>query len=215
MSNSKFNFSQILPGLIVGIILGGLGAYFGLYREIVSLKTKVNLVNPASSEPQIKVNVTTDNRNDQNSNNNLFKMSDSIRIPNIAPDKIIDIVKGQQAIFVKESYGENANQCFTDNDLHNFMTKSIPVLVSDNLQKNNEYLAVVIALKNMDVVERQQLLKHAQGTFKPTWGELGHISREGQTDAGQTAEKLIAKSIVELTMNLLTKSIEELKSMTK
>jgi hypothetical protein len=33
---------------------------------------------------------------------------------------------------------------------------------------------------------------------KKTWAELGEITIEGQTDAGQQAEKMIAQAVVEL-----------------
>jgi|GEM_PF-3549005 hypothetical protein len=204
MSGSKLNVSQIIAGLVVGVIIGGFGAYFSLYKEIAELKIKVNMQNFGSQ-----------NGNNQNANNGGIATgnANSVNVPNLPLDKIIDIIKEQQTIFVKESYGENANQCFTDIDLQKFMAKEVPNTIRNNLQKSNEYLAIVIALKNMDPVKRQQLLSNAQNTFKPTWGEMGRISREGQTDAGQSAEKLIAASIVDLTKNLMSKTKEELVSM--
>ena len=45
------------------------------------------------------------------------------------------------------------------------------------------------------------LLFALEKIFKPTWEEIGYINKEGQTEAGQIAEKMISKSIVGLIKN--------------
>jgi hypothetical protein len=192
MSNTKINYSQLITGIIVGLILAGVSAYFTLYQKLLKLETK--------SEYTI-AQQTADEKTTSST------ISDSIhKKVIISPDRIIGIIKEQQSIYVKESIGQMDYQCFTESDLQNFISKNIPNVIKLNLQKSNEYLTVVLAIKEMDPVARQNLLMSAQSTFKPTWEELGEISKKGQTEAGQNAEKLIAQAIVDLTKSLLKKS---------
>ncbi len=127
-----------------------------------------------------------------------FVTSVNSDVLDVKPEKIIDIIKEQQALYVKNSDGIYANQCFTDSDLVRFNAKGILVIVGENLRKSGEFHSVALVINKMNTVDRQKLLLRAQNTFKPTWAELGKISSEGQTDAGQTAEKLIAQAIVDL-----------------
>ena len=53
----------------------------------------------------------------------------------------------------------------------------------------------------MDSNDQEQLFDSCLNTYRPTWAQLGKISREGQT--GQMAEKLIAESIVNITYDLI------------
>jgi hypothetical protein len=216
MSSFKFNSAEFISALISGIIIGGIGAYLTLQTEIAELKAKVEVMqidNQSQHLPNININNQNDNKNVANNDKINEQNQLNTRVPNVPPGKIFDIIRDQQNFFVKESYGTDAYQCFTDDDLQNFLKKGVPQIIRDNLQKSNEYLAIIMAIKEMDAIKRQELLNHAQNSFKPTWGELGHISREGQTDAGQTAEKLIANSIVDLTKGLLNKTNEELNAM--
>jgi hypothetical protein len=111
------------------------------------------------------------------------------------PKMLIDIIKDQQRQYVRESYGEAASECFTDDDLQKFKRKEITNTVREILKRNNEYLAIVIAFKKLNSVAQQKLLDDARNTYQQTWAEMGRISREGQTDAGQAAEKMIANEV--------------------
>jgi hypothetical protein len=71
------------------------------------------------------------------------------------------------------------------------------------LRKDKEFTNVVLALKASPPHEQQKLLDAALNTRRPTWAELGRIDRQGQTEAGQEAEKMIAEAIVNLVKELL------------
>jgi len=187
----------IIAGVIGGVILLILGGYFNVYQSMIELKTKIE--QPREIAMPLE--------------NNLNLITRQSRGQSVSPDKILEIIKEQQSFFVKKSYGEYSSQCFTDSDLQIFFSKGVIGTVKENLLKNNEFLAIVLAIKEMNPVERQTLLVRAQNTFKPTWAELGRISSDGQTDAGQTAEKLIAKSIVDLFNELNVKTKEQIESM--
>jgi hypothetical protein len=65
----------------------------------------------------------------------------------------------------------------------------------------------------MDATKRQNLLDRASTTYKQTWAEMGKVGPEGQTDAGQTAERLIAEAVVEKVKELLKKPDAELRKL--
>jgi hypothetical protein len=132
---------------------------------------------------------------------------------NVNPNKLIEIIKEQQQKHVKESFGEFASQSFTEEDLRVFVDAKVPAGISETLKHDNQFIDVVLAIKNMPSGERQKLLDMASQTCKPTWGQLGKISREGQTDAGQRAEKMIASAIVTLVKDILKLPIEEIKKL--
>jgi hypothetical protein len=114
------------------------------------------------------------------------------------PEALLKIIKNKQAKNVRESYGEFASQCFTDDDLSRFIREDRPSSIARGLKKDKSFLSVVGAIKKMHVAERKALFERALATYKLTWAELGKISREGQTEAGQKAERLIAETIVNL-----------------
>jgi len=47
------------------------------------------------------------------------------------------------------------------------------------------------------------LLEACTKPLHPTWAQLGKISPEGQTDAGQKAEIMIATAVVDLVKTLV------------
>ena len=113
------------------------------------------------------------------------------------------IIKEKQSIYVKESYGESASQCFTDVDLKKFIEKKkVDEIISD-LRKDERFNKVISALRSMEATERDKLLSECGKTYKPTWEELGNISKDGQTDSGQKAEKMISTAIVKLARELI------------
>lgn len=185
----------IIAGVICGIILLFLGGYFNVYQSMIELKAKIE--QPKEIAMPLENHLITRQSIGQS----------------VSPAKILEIIKEQQSLFVKKSYGEYSLQCFTDSDLQIFISKGVIGTVKENLLKSNEFLAIVIAIKEMNPIERQKLLVRAQNTFKPTWAELGKISPDGQTDSGQTAEKLIAKSIVDLFSELNVKTKEQIELM--
>jgi hypothetical protein len=131
------------------------------------------------------------------------------------PKKLVGIIKQQQHDNVKESHGEYVNQCFTDEDLKRFVEGKKTVEITKQLKKNNHFLETVLAVKKMRPSERQNLIDECLKISRPTWAELGRISREGQTEAGQQAERMIAKAIVDLVEELFELSDDEIKHLAK
>ena len=134
-------------------------------------------------------------------------------IPKVDPKKLLEIIRQQQLNNVKESYGEWAYQCFTDDDLNRFVEKKIPSEIANQLKQNNQFLEVILAIKKLQPSKSQKLLDKCLKISRPTWAELGKISREGQTEAGQKAEKMIAKSIVDLVKELYKLPDDEIKKL--
>ncbi len=129
------------------------------------------------------------------------------------PDMLIEIIVKVQHNNVKESYGERAGQNFSDQDLENFEKKGERAKITAQLKTDGEFLDVVLAIKHMTASERQKLLSLGLNKYKPTWEQLGRVDKEGQTDAGQKAERMIAEDIVNLVKQLLTLSDEKIKKL--
>jgi hypothetical protein len=200
--STKKNVIGIISGVIIGLIVTGIATYFTLFQKIITLETKLDYSNTHQSSYNQDRNLLN---SDTISNNNI----------KVSPDKLISIIKEQQNLYVKESTGTMDYQCFTDRDMQNFIDKNVPNIIRTNLLKSNEYLSVIIVVKRMDPINRQNLLQLAQNTFKPTFAEFGGISKKGQaqTEAGQNAEKMIAQAVTDLTKNLLKKTETEINSM--
>jgi len=111
---------------------------------------------------------------------------------------------GEQIKFhVKPSYGELDSQCFTDKDLSTMIQERIPDLIAAQLKMDPGFRGAIDRLRAMSPDERKLYLLRSRQPLHKTWGELGRVTSEGQTDAGQKAELLIANSIVDLAESLL------------
>jgi hypothetical protein len=181
--------AQILVGTIVGVLVGtllGVGAAFysqgakiaTLEAQIENLKRELESKSTSSPQPT----ATNESKSD--------------------PNHLIDIIKAQQRKYVRESSGPFAYQSFTEDDLKAFRASNIRNTIVSDLKHDNEFIAVVLKIKEMDPTERQALLTKSSQTFHPTWAELHKISPDGQTEAGQAAEREIATIIVNLVRDL-------------
>jgi len=118
-------------------------------------------------------------------------------------EEIIEVIKEQQRLHVRESYGQLAHECFTYDDLNMFKREGVPEEITTKLRRNKRFIKIVQSLNVMTASKRGKILRRAAKTYKPTWAKLGRITREGQTDAGQMTEKLIAHAIVELAQEMM------------
>ena len=114
------------------------------------------------------------------------------------PDALITLVKSVQRRYVRDSFGTNADQCFTDVDLATFRKNRTVEQIVKELSGSRRMTAIVSELKSMPVVRQEEILDKANSTFKATWAQLGKIDRAGQTEAGQIAEREIAEAIVRI-----------------
>lgn len=129
------------------------------------------------------------------------------------PATLEQVIKQEQQQYVRESYGTERYQCFTDDDLTSFKGKNTLADIEQRLRQSRDFIKIVQGLKAKPEPERHALLLAARNAYQPSWEELGRISSEGQTRAGQEAQRMICTAIVDLTDKLLTLPNEELQKM--
>ncbi len=120
-----------------------------------------------------------------------------------SPQQLLECIQEKQRQYVRESYGEMAHQCFTDDDLSKFIQRGVTDEIVQSLSRDSAFDDIVIAIKNMPANEQTLFLRKASSTYKPTWADLGRIDRAGQTEAGQRAEMMIAEAICKLVKGCL------------
>jgi hypothetical protein len=133
----------------------------------------------------------------------------------VSADELLEIIKTQQRLNVKESWGVNMGQNFSNDDLKVFKEKNVTQAITESLRHDDYFIDVVLAIKGMASTPRQKLLGDALKTYKKSWAEFGCINREAQTEAGQEAERLIANAIVRLVNELYTLPVEKLNALRK
>jgi hypothetical protein len=121
----------------------------------------------------------------------------------ITQETLREIIVEQQRTHVRESYGVRAHECFTEADLDQFIADERPSEIAAALRTSKRFMAVVALLKEMPPEQRQSFLNTCRRPLRPTWSQLGRISGEGQTEAGQQAELLIAQAIVDLVIQFV------------
>jgi hypothetical protein len=94
------------------------------------------------------------------------------------------LIKSFQRKYVRESFGTNADQCFTDVDLAIFRKNKTVEKIEKELSGSRRMTAIISELKSMPIVQQEEILDKANSTFKPTWAQLGKIDCAGQTEAG-------------------------------
>src|SRR2546426_350937 len=62
----------------------------------------------------------------------------------------------------------------------------------------------------VEAIKRAQFIEECRRPLRLTWSQLGRISREGQTDAGQRAELDIANAIADTAFELCKLTDQEL-----
>lgn len=184
------DWKQIIGGIIIGAILGIGGSLLIQERrtarleiQVEHLKSQIDQLSSGTQQPEPRTVAS--------------------REPKAKPEKIIIIIQKQQRKNVRESWGELAHQCFTDNDLARFVQNKTTERITDSLKRDPEFLDVVLAIREMEPSKRKKLLISADKPLRPTWAKLGRISREGQTEAGQEADRMIATAIVNLVKELV------------
>jgi len=121
----------------------------------------------------------------------------------VGPELLVGIIKQQQRANVRKSYGKLAGQCFTDADLERFVHLQRPLKIANALRRRPQFRKLVLAIKNLPQRGRDELFDRCSTISRPTWAELGRVSSAGQTEAGQSAEILIAQAIVNVMRELV------------
>lgn len=196
---SKIDWGQVIGGVVIGAILGIAGTFYFQGQKLATLESEID---------QLKNKPVENGPKGSSSHPAAFKSS------TVNPEELLAIIKSQQKAEVKESSGESASQNFSKKDFDDFKKKNVPKSVADKLKHDNHFIDVVLAIKQMDPTPRQDLLDLGVQTYKNTWTQLGKVSTEGQTEAGQEAERMIAEAIVHLVgelYNLPAEKINELR----
>ena len=138
----------------------------------------------------------------------------------VCPVQIINASKGligavltEQAACVGDSVGIWAHQAFTDEDLKEFVADNKVEKISQSLKTSKPFIEIIDGMRSMNAAKQQELLQQAASTYRPTWAERGtdpHTSsveelKKGQTEAGNTAERMIAEAVVTVARSLLEK----------
>lgn len=122
----------------------------------------------------------------------------------VQPNVLLTYIQRTQRQFVRASYGPLEHQCFTDADLVRFVRAGIPGRVAATAKSSAEFRVLISSIRPMSVQDRERLLRAARNEFRPTWEQLGRISPEGQSEAGQQADRLIAQVIAAVAVQMLS-----------
>jgi hypothetical protein len=117
---------------------------------------------------------------------------------NRSPEEmLVDVIRWQQHMEVKESIGELDFQCFTDSDLKAFMARDRPRIVADLLRSAPDFSEIVQALRSLPSAERVSAFETARVIARPTWETMGFVDPQGrgQTEAGHRADLMLAAAI--------------------
>jgi len=126
------------------------------------------------------------------------------------PRDVVEAIKRAQENYVRLSYGELAHQCFTEADYQTFVAEQRARKIATGLKGDRKFMEAILALKAKSQPERAQFIEECRRPLRLTWSQLGRISREGQTDAGQRAELDIANAIADTAFELCKLTDQEL-----
>jgi len=175
---------QVAIGVLVGLLLGIGGTFFTMQGRIAKLEGIVQTLQSTGQTPQ--------------TNPQIAKAQTR---PEAKIGELITIIEELQRSEVKQSQNEFIN--FSADDLEHFKNNKVAEGAALSLKTDPHFLDVVSAIRKADPSSRSTLLRTADKPLRKTWRELGRITTEGQTDAGQEAEKFIAKSVLELARELV------------
>jgi len=105
-------------------------------------------------------------------------------------------IAAEQKSHIRESHGTYAYECFTDADYTNFQQNKVADELTSELMAKTNIQAAILTLRKMPSDEIDKTLDQWRQPLHKTWRELGKISAEGQTEAGQSAEIVIANTII-------------------
>ncbi len=120
-------------------------------------------------------------------------------------EAFINVIHQKQSQYVGQSCGTWAHECFTDLDFQRFKRENAPASIRRGLIDDPSFAALILSVKQLPTKAWSRLRQKGLATFKPTWAQLGRISCEGQTDAGQVAEKMVAKAVVQVADEMFKK----------
>jgi hypothetical protein len=116
-------------------------------------------------------------------------------------------VKSVQHSLVRTSIDEQ--NCFTWDHLA-FLQKEIDSgELAQFVERGPDFKAVCKALKRLSPDEREEVYNNALQISRPTWAEQGFIGPPGQTEAGQQADVLVGRLVVELVQRRVGQAAQQ------
>ena len=107
--------------------------------------------------------------------------------------ELVKQIKSCQRALVRLSYTKT--DCFTSADLENFIAiyaQKIPIILPAD-----QLAPLARRVRALPETEWQPIKTIALKTYRPTWLEQNEVNENGQTEAGQIAEKMVAEFIVD------------------
>jgi hypothetical protein len=175
------NGKTIMYVIITAIATAAATCLFGYFSIFYNLNERLSRI-----EGLIQNIQTSSNKN----GNEIIEKSSYEQLS----ESIIELIKNQQNANVKISV--NDNNCFTMDDYNRFVNNGVPVQIVTNLNNESSYKRLKKEFRSLKANEQMEIKEKASKTYKLTWTEIGKISKEGQTDVGQKAEKIISDAIM-------------------
>jgi hypothetical protein len=119
------------------------------------------------------------------------------------PEDLIAYIRAAENAEIRESWGEEAGECFTWDDYETFKHSDRPAAVAAKMKATPQFRKLVEMIRAMPQPERAALLTRARQSVRPTWAMNGRISRDGTTDAGRQAALMLAASITDAVQEIL------------
>lgn len=129
------------------------------------------------------------------------------------PQTLAQVIQQEQAQYIRPSTGPERYECFTDDELTEFVQKNVTSAIVKRLRGSRDFIKIIQSLKAQPEAERRATLMAARISYQPLWEEIGRISSEGQTRAGQEGQRRICTAIADLAEELLTLPDETLVKM--
>jgi hypothetical protein len=115
--------------------------------------------------------------------------------------RLVSFIKAIQKENVRESYGTYHGECFSDEDYDAFVAGNRAEQIAVKAATTEEFKTIAACLAGLSNADREKVFATASDTARPTWAQQGKINSDGQTEAGQKAERLIAGAIVKHLRN--------------
>lgn len=203
---SLLDYKNLFMTLVAALIIGLISTIIYQGSRIAVLEEKINL-----TQDLVKQNTGYS----QISENKKEVLQQAIRdVPN-PKERLIEFIQEYQTRYVKKSTGTYSYNCFTDNDLEIFYKRNTLNDIEQDLSKNGEFLALVLAIKELSPGQWAEIKSAALLIFKPTYGEVGGPKSDGsaQTEAGQQAERKVGETIVALVSTIKKRDKAEIVEM--
>jgi hypothetical protein len=103
-------------------------------------------------------------------------------------------IRNAQRAYIRESCGTCGECCFTDADYEAFKYYKIAKNVANEIVTRKEIKEAILVLRKLPV-DIREITKSLRKPLRKTWEQLGRITCQGTTEAGQKAEMDLANAV--------------------